>query len=455
MPERLVQRSIEIAVDPAAPDMLGQVRAAVEHQLYPTETPIRLAVTNSEGNRWTCELGTVANDAHRPSIFDFNPRRNEDAESFNVVMLVPTGIGAEVGGHAGDATPAATLLANVCDTLITHPNVLNASDIIQIPQNALYVEGSLITQLMMGTIGLRRVRNNRLLVLIQAHDQEVFTNAAINSVNAARALYGLQASIVELDPRFRMISEYTPSGAAAGRVEGIEYIYDILDNRGGEFDAVAITSVIELPPELHQNYYRLGSELVNPWGGVEAMLTHAISLRYGLPSAHAPMLESKEIAETDFGVVDPRMAAEVVSLAFLQCVLRGLQGSPSISSLLYKPTTGSIEAPNISCLIIPDGCIGLPTLAALTNGIPVVAVKGNYNHMLNDLGSLPWRPMQLFRAENYLEATGVVAALRVGITPASVLRPFKSAQIQRLQPASQRRFTTVPAGYDSDMDCHG
>jgi hypothetical protein len=119
-------------------------------------------------------------------------------------MLVPTGIGAAVGGHAGDASPSAALIASVCDTLITHPNVLNASDIIQVPTNALYVEGSLITQLLMGSVGLRRVRSNRLLVLVQVHEDEMFTSAAVNSVNAARATYGLDAQIVELDPRFRM-----------------------------------------------------------------------------------------------------------------------------------------------------------------------------------------------------------------------------------------------------------
>ena len=431
MPDYVNQRSIEIPVDPTLPDIIGQVRAAVERQLDGSETPIRLAVTRSDGGRWTCELGTLMGAAQVPRILDFNGRIDEDSNSFNVVMLVPTGIGARVGGHAGDATPAATLLSSVCDTLITHPNVLNASDIIQIPPNALYVEGSLISQLMMGAVGLRRMRNNRLLVLVQAHEDELFTNAAINSVNAARASYGLNASIVEIDPRFRMISGYTPSGVAAGRIEGIEHVYAVLDRRLGEFDAVAITSVIEVPLELHENYYRLVDDVVNPWGGVEAMLTHAISLRYGLPSAHAPMLESKYISEADFGVVDPRMAAEVISLAFLQSVLRGLQKSPAITSVAEGTTGRRILSENISCLVIPDGCIGLPTLAALDNGIPVVAVRSNTNQMRNDLDSLPWRPMQLDRVENYLEAAGVVAALRAGIAPWSVTRPLEPAHVER------------------------
>ena len=432
MPDNVRQRTIEILVDLSHRDIIEQVHAAVKRQIAASETPIRFAVTKSDASCWTCELATLTSEISGAGIFDFNPRSHEDNDSFNVIMLVPTGIGATVGGHAGDATPAAILLSSVCDTLITHPNVLNASDIFQIPPNALYVEGSLISQLMMGAVGLRRRRNNRLLVLVQAHEDELFTNAAINSVNAACASYGVNARIAEIDPRFRMISEYTPSGAAAGRIEGMEYLYGLLDSRLGEFDAVAITSVIDLPLELHENYYRLVDEIVNPWGGVEAMLTHAVSLRYGLPAAHAPMLECRSVAENDFGVVDPRTAAEVISLAFLQCVLRGLQTSPAITTVAIGPGDSSIQPANISCLVIPDGCIGLPTLAALHNGIPVVAVRGNTNRMRNDLDLLPWQPMQLFRVENYLEATGVVAALRAGIDPGSVTRPLESAPIQRL-----------------------
>jgi hypothetical protein len=65
-------------------------------------------------------------------------------------------VGAEIGGHAGDAMPVAALLASVCDTLATHPNVVNASDVIEIPANCLYVEGSVIARLLQGQLGLQR-----------------------------------------------------------------------------------------------------------------------------------------------------------------------------------------------------------------------------------------------------------------------------------------------------------
>ena len=90
-------------------------------------------------------------------------------------MLVPTGIGAVVGGHAGDAAPAARLLAACADLLITHPNVVNAADINEMTENTLYVEGSVITRLMMGTAGLAPRRSNRILTIIDDHEAAIIS----------------------------------------------------------------------------------------------------------------------------------------------------------------------------------------------------------------------------------------------------------------------------------------
>ena len=401
----------------------------------PEEVPIRLVVTASDRELYHCEVGTLqgASGAGQSSIFSFNRRRVESAGSFNVVLLVPTGIGADIGGHAGDATPVATLLASVCDTLVTHPNVVNASDIIQLSANALYVEGSVITRLLMGTVGLQPVRNNRLLVVLGAHEDELFTNAAINSVNAARSSYGLSCPrIIQLDQRLEMRSTYTVSGRAAGRVTGMESLTEALDEHRNEFDAVAITSQIAVPLSYHVDYFQSQGNMVNPWGGVEAILTHAISTLYDIPSAHSPMLETQEIANADPGIVDPRMAAEAVSLALLQCILKGLQRSPRI--ITDAEAMGHREvftAEDVDCLVIPDNCVGLPTLAALEQGMAVIAVRENTNLMQNDLTSLPWASGQLHIVENYWEAAGVLAALRAGIDPQAVRRPILPAPVER------------------------
>ena len=83
-------------------------------------------------------------------------------------MIIPTGVGAAIGGHAGDASPAAKLMAECCDKLIIHPNVVNASDINEMPPNALYVEGSMLDRFLWGDVGLEEVKSNRILVVTNA-----------------------------------------------------------------------------------------------------------------------------------------------------------------------------------------------------------------------------------------------------------------------------------------------
>ena len=432
----LYEEALRVPATQEHQGMLAHISEQVGAHMRRTDAvPIRLVVTSSDDLSYQCEVGAMAGTLptgckYPESIFRFVRRRLSTSARFNVVHLVPTGIGAEVGGHAGDAAPTATLLASVCDNLITHPNVVNASDIIDIPPNALYVEGSVICQLLMGTAGLQPTRSNRVLVVMDKHEAALFNNAVVNSVSGARASYGLRAEVVMLDPAMSMAWHEAASGRAGGRVEELGPLFRALHLRAGSFDAVAITSVIDVPPSAHDDYFRLEGAMVNPWGGVEALLTHATSLLYGVPTAHSPMFESEEIANADPGVVDPRMAAEAVSLTFLQCILKGLQRSPRIvveEDLMLRE--GVLTADDVSCLVIPDGCIGLPTLAALEQGIPVVAVRENRNVMRNNLSMLPWLDGQFFLAENYWEAAGIVAALRAGVAPEALRRPLRRTSL--------------------------
>ena len=434
MSQSLFEEELAVPSTAGHQDLLRYLSGAVERRLEEGAMPVRFVITALGEDRYRCEVGTLKGAGRPPgdSIFRFVPRRLENTDSFNAVLLVPTGIGAEIGGHAGDATPVATLLASVCDTLVTHPNVVNASDIVDIPSNALYVEGSVISRLLMGTIGLQRVRGNRLLVVIGAHEDELFSNAAINAVSAARVSYGLRgAEVVQLDAAMTMKSHFALSGRAAGRVEGLECLWEVLDAREGSYDTVAISSVIDVPISYHEEYFEVAGAMINPWGGVEAMLTHALSTTYDVPSAHSPMMETQEIANMDPGIVDPRMAAEAISLTFFQCILKGLQKSPRIiadpgSTELHDVLT----ARDIACLIIPDGCIGLPTLAAMEQGIHVIAVRENKNLMENDLTSLPWSQDQLYIVDNYWEAAGVMAGIKAGIDPRVVRRPLAPTAVQ-------------------------
>ena len=425
------EKTFSIPAAPAHKGLLAHAEQALAFRLTDGASPLRFAITASNATHYQCELGLLADYAAAglptpESIFRFVHRPVPNTESFNAALIVPTGIGAEIGGHAGDAMPVARLLAEACDILVTHPNVVNASDINEMSDNCLYVEGSVLSRLLMGTVGLGRVRANRVLVVIDAHKDALFRNAAINAVSAARASYGFDCpKVIQLDPPVKLKAHFTDTGTAAGEIENLDYLCEILDEYRAEYDAVAISSVIDVPESYHQAYFDAQGDMVNPWGGVEAMLTHAISEIFNVPSAHSPMFESADIANMDPGVVDPRMAAEAISLTFLQCIFKGLQRSPRIVVDEDAMRRSSVfTAADISCVVIPDGCLGLPTLAALEQGIHVIAVRENKNLMRNDLTELPWAPGQLHIVENYWEAVGVMGALRAGIAPESVRRPL-------------------------------
>jgi hypothetical protein len=416
--------------------LLEHFQRTIQAHLGEDAIGVRFVVTESDNNGYKCELGVIqglgeAGVSPENSIFRFIHRGIESTDRFNVVMIIPTGIGAEVGGHAGDAAPAARLLAGACDTMITHPNVVNASDINELPENGLYVEGSVISRLLMGTAGLQRVRSNRVLLVIDEHEDEQISELAINSASAARATLGMDCPrVIKMDPPIYMRAEHSSSGRAVGYVEGLERILAVLWRHRQEFDAVAIASKVDMSEGLKKEYFQSKGGLINPWGGAEAMLTHSLSLLLNVPSAHAPMADDLDELNSLFGVVDPRMSAEAVSNCFLHCILKGLHRSPRIvTDRLLFSHPGILTASNVSCLVIPNGCIGLPTLAALEQGIPVIAVRENRNLMKNNLEELPFAHGKLFIVDNYLEAVGVITALKCGVSVSSVRRPLPETQV--------------------------
>ena len=409
-------------------NLLQYISKKTIEELDSNEVPNRFVISITDDNSYFCEMGILINNNEYPitqnkSIFNFNKRNFENTEQFNTVLLIPTGIGTEIGGHCGDANVVARLIASACDNLITHPNVVNASDINEMTENTLYVEGSIITRLMMGQIGLQKVRSNRMLMLMDKHDDRLFNNEIVNAVSNDRISLGVDCDVYEMDNIIKSVSEYSSSGRAVGKVEHLERLFEIITGFRDKYDAIGLSTFIEVPMGYHTAYFR-DIDMVNPWGGIEAMLTHSIAEEFKIPCAHSPMMVSRKIMDMEVGIVDPRKAPETSSVTYLHCILKGLHKSPKIVS--YDK---GLKAEDISCLIVPDGCVGLPTLAALEHGIPVIAVKENKNYMKNSLEELPFHKGKLFIVENYLEAVGIMQAIKSGIEPETIRRPLRHTTI--------------------------
>ncbi len=326
----------------------------------------------------------------------------------NAVMIIPTGIGCKIGGHAGDATPAAKLLASCCDKLVLNPNVVNASDINEMSENSLYVEGSILDRFLEGSIQLKEIHSNKILLAVNTPAKP----ETINAVSAARATIGADIKIVELKTPLRMIGKFTNS-IATGEVVGWEELVEQVKQY--DFDALAIASVIEVEDDVCLYYYKNGG--VNPWGGVEAKASKLIASKLDRPVAHAPIEGSAEETQDEifYSIANPAIAAEAISNCFLHCVLKGLHKAPRIGNGL------SVE--DIDCLVTPVGCVGRPHRACLEAGIPVVAVRENTT-ALNDV-----MPKEFIIVENYWEAAGWIACLKAGVLPETTRRPLRNTII--------------------------
>jgi hypothetical protein len=324
----------------------------------------------------------------------------------NAVMVIPTGIGAEIGGHAGDGSPAAKLIASCCDKLIVHPNVVNASDINEMTYNMLYVEGSTLDRFLRGEIFLKEVFYNKILLVVN----KPVDNDTINAVNAAMVTIGAAIQIVELETPLEMTGYYK-NGKADGMVTGyLELVEQIKDYN---FDALAIQTNIKVDKETKLNYLRSGG--VNPWGGIEAIASKLISDKLDKPIAHSPYVNwNSQDDLNDFNdIVDPRMAAEMVSVCYLHCILKGLHKAPRID---YNK---GMSVDDIDFLISPINCVGEPHIACMAAGIPIIAVRENKT-VLNDE-----MPDSFIIVDNYLEAAGLLMAYKAGVNPKSVRRPIQ------------------------------
>lgn len=335
-----------------------------------------------------------------------------DFSPFLVVQLVPAGIGAEYGGYAGDATPVTNLLASVADAVLAHPNVVNAAMLYAAASNVHYVEGGLLDRFMAGEYRLKPVRANRIgLVIDRAAEHQL--SLLLNTADACRAVMGIDLVGYTLTEA-PVGPEVVPlkSGGFGGRVAAPGVLLDACRRQLAKgADALAILTVLgEPPPEAGRQYEQgLGPD---PIGGLEAVISRLVTVTLKVPAAHAPVIPYEPVQHR----VDPRVAAEMISTSYLPCLLAGLSRAP-------RPVLrGGWGPEDVGCLVVPASCLGSPAVLAVRDqAIPVIAVYDNGTALSVEAEALG---VQVLSASNYLEAAGMAAALKAGISLDAVCRPL-------------------------------
>lgn len=285
------------------------------------------------------------------------------------VFIVPTGIGAAVGGYAGDASVWARKFSKKAQ-LIVNPNVVNAGGFSGINDNMLYVEGYSLDEFFKGNINLAPSYNNKVGVVFDSAIPQDVLNIHINTINAVKTVYGVDVIGYELTEQpVGVTFSLGPSGVSAGNVNNEKTLLKASEKliaNGAE--AIALVCFFEDPENMNEDY--ASGQGTDPVGGVEAILSHYISQKLQIPCAHSPAFEDYSIC-TD--IVDPKASSEYITPTFLPCILLGLANAPKLVN-----TNEGISINNVDFVVMPYDSLGsIPVFEALKRNIKVFAVKEN------------------------------------------------------------------------------
>ena len=228
---------------------------------------------------------------------------------FTTVLIIPTGIGAAIGGYAGDALPLARVMAQVSDHLITHPNVLNGAQLYWSRDNIYYVEGYGLDKFAAGQWGLQPVRQNRVGLLLDYAIEPELRLRHLQAADAVRATLGLELTdYLITDSPLDVELRTAASGASWGTIGNPSALLRGAEKLITQAGAQAIAIVARFPDDIDAvqlDNYRQGAG-VDPLAGAEAVISHLIVRQFQIPAAHAPALSSIPVEPK----VAPRAAAE-------------------------------------------------------------------------------------------------------------------------------------------------
>jgi hypothetical protein len=341
---------------------------------------------------------------------------------YTVVLLVPTGVGAAIGGYAGDALPVARAIAQVADRLITHPNVLNGAQLYWPMSNTFYVEGYGLDQFAAMNWGLRPVHQNRVGIILDRAIESDLRWRHLQAADATKATLGLNLTdYVVTDRPLKVELRQATGGASWGTIGNPESLLQAGSKLITQAGAEAIAVVARFPDDTESEalqQYRHGSG-IDPIAGAEAVISHLIVRTFKIPCAHAPALSPLPLDSQ----ISPRAAAEELGYTFFPCVLVGLSRSPQFIAGRNDPIPqpADIWADQVDAVVIPATAAGGSAVLSFSQqrSVKIIAVQENSTQMQvhpEDLG------IPAVQVQSYLEALGVLVASRAGIRAES-LRP--------------------------------
>ena len=315
---------------------------------------IKLNLIKTTRSKLYFHLVTINNSDYKPFFNEpykpHLPCKPQSNKQNIPCLIIPTGIGAKFGGYAGDANPIAKAIAFNSDILITHPNVVNGSVLTDLPSNVVYLEGFLLDHFLLGQINLTVNKINKIGVIFDSGIGERRIDYEVNVLNASKAFYGAEVTAWTVtDKPLKITTNVNKDGFSSGDIGDLKGLIEkALFLKSKKVDAIAICTLIK---DSNKNKKYVLGEGLDPIGGIEALISHSVSFYTGLPSAHAPVLTSKE--KINYKKISPLSAGEYIADTFLPSVINGLRFSPKVTK-----SGGVINSGNLNSIYVPSSAFG-------------------------------------------------------------------------------------------------
>lgn len=301
-----------------------------------------------------------------------------------VAISIPTGIGATIGGYAGDFGYIAREFSKFFHVVI-NPNSVNGGILSAINYDMSYLEGFLFDEFLKGGISItpkQPYETNKIGVIFDSAIPKNIINVHLNTINALKMVQGIETVAIEYTNKPVGVELEIQNGISVGKLNNPNVLLEAakkLITKGAE----AIAVVCYFGEDSEDENYETGQG-IDPIGGIEAVISHLIAKEFKIPTAHSPAFEDIDIS---FKLENPKVSSELISSTYLPCIMQGLSIAPKIGK------SEKITNKDVKYLIVPNDALGSSAvLSSIKNNTKVITVnnKTTLDVTAQKLNFKPW-----------------------------------------------------------------
>ena len=318
-----------------------------------------------------------------------------------IAISIPTGIGATIGGYAGDFGYIAREFSKYFHVII-NPNAVNGGILSAVNYDMSYLEGYLFDEFFKGSISItpkKPYETNKIGVIFDSAIPKDILSVHLNTINALKIVQGIETVAIEYTTSPVGVELEIQNGISVGKINNLEVLLDSaqkLIQKGAE----AIAVVCFFGEDSEDENYASGNG-IDPIGGIEAVISHLIAKEFKIPVAHAPAFSNIDISQK---IENPKVSSELISSTYLPCIMQGLSIAPKIGK------KEKITNKNVEYLIVPYDSLGSKAvLSSITNKTKIIAVK-NKTQLDVTFEKLNFKPEYIF--ESYTECLTAITKKR-------------------------------------------